>query len=84
MFALNSGGVNSVSIELGQFADISIGDSWNIIPLDNNAGNSLIICRSQMGLEIVKAAVKAGVIIVEQRTTKEISISQKKLIECKR
>lgn len=51
----------------GEFADISVGDFWETdakgYPVfDDSDGNSVVIARTQRGLELVREAVAAGVL----------------------
>lgn len=47
---------------LADLADISFGDPWLKSERDDKAGKTLVICRSEIGAELISAAVHAGVI----------------------
>ena len=46
----------------GEFADISVGDPWYRDLQPGEAGSSLIVARTQRGLEAIEAAMSAGAI----------------------
>lgn len=65
----------------GEFADISVGDPWHNPPTgDVEAGRSLIVARSQQGLEIVEAAIRNGFLIAEDRSRSTIAEAQPNLL----
>ena len=49
----------------GEFADIAVGDPWYRAIEPGDAGRSLILARSERGLELIRGAAKAGYLHIE-------------------
>ena len=64
----------------GEFADISVGDPWYRETSPDEPGKSLIIARTQKGLEIIKAAEAAGYLALERNQSDLLPRSQPNLI----
>jgi coenzyme F420 hydrogenase subunit beta len=52
----------------GEFADIAVGDPWYRQVQPGEIGKSLIVVRSQRGMELLQAAVTAGYVVQKART----------------
>lgn len=65
----------------GEFADISVGDPWyhGTIP-EGEAGRSLVIARTQTGVEFLRRAREAGVLDLEPRGAEALTRSQPNLL----
>lgn len=65
----------------GEFADISVGDPWyhGSTP-DEEAGRSLVIARTQKGVEFLRRAREAGVLELEPRSAQALTLSQPNLL----
>jgi coenzyme F420 hydrogenase subunit beta len=46
----------------GEFADIAVGDPWDIPPTDREAGRSLVVARTERGAAWIAAAQAAGAV----------------------
>lgn len=64
---------------LGEHADLSIGDPWYRPLAEDEAGQSLIVVRTERGRRILREAVQAGVLHLEQRTLATLAASQPNL-----
>jgi coenzyme F420 hydrogenase subunit beta len=65
----------------GAFADISVGDPWHNPPEGNtDGGRSLIIARSQVGLQLVQEALAAGVLVAQAQPLDIIGRAQPNLV----
>ncbi|MFT7170852.1 MAG: coenzyme F420 hydrogenase subunit beta [Paracoccaceae bacterium] len=65
----------------GEFADISVGDPWyhGTIP-EGEAGRSLVLARTQKGVEFLRRAREAGVLNLEPRGAEALTLSQPNLL----
>jgi len=64
---------------LGEHADLSIGDPW-YRPLDQDeAGQSLIVVRTERGRQILQQAMRAGILNLERRSLATLAASQPNL-----
>lgn len=68
----------------GEFADISCGDPWYRTVDPNDPGRSMVIARTQRGLELVQRAIEAGYLVLEPADQTIISLSQKSLLRKRR
>jgi len=68
---------------LGQYADISTGDAWQMSKDDSNPGISSLIVRSKFGMEIINAMVIKNIIEIEKCSDFDIESSQKSIIQKK-
>jgi len=50
---------------MGEWADLSFGDPWIPEYMSDTQGHSLILCRSQAGMELVEHAVKSKEVVAE-------------------
>ena len=64
----------------GEFADISVGDPWYRQLGDDERGSSLIVVRTQRGLDILRGAVAAGYLSVGGNDLSLLPRSQPDLI----
>jgi len=64
---------------LGEHADLSIGDPWYRPLGEDEAGQSLVVVRTERGKRILREAVQAGVLRLEQRTLATLAASQPNL-----
>ena len=64
---------------LGEHADLSIGDPWYRPVAEDDAGQSLIVVRTERGRRIVREAIRAGVLKLEQRSLATLAASQPNL-----
>ena len=67
--------------ETGQEADIAVGDYWEadssgFPSFDSGEGRSVIICRTERGHRTVRAAVDAGIIVVQPVSLNAVSAIQ--------
>ncbi len=60
----------------GEFADIAVGDPWYREVQAGEAGKSLIVARTLLGLELVRAAASKGYIVLESEDTSLLPKSQ--------
>jgi coenzyme F420 hydrogenase subunit beta len=67
----------------GELADISCGDPWYEQPDGKNPGSSLILARTQKGLEIIKGAIEAGYLTAKSAELWKIEKSQPGLLKKK-
>ena len=66
----------------GEFADISVGDPWDTPPKCNmDAGRSLIVARTQRGIEIVEEAIRSGHLIARETARDRIAKAQPNLLD---
>jgi coenzyme F420 hydrogenase subunit beta len=45
---------------MGELADISSGDAWHLYRDDGNPGESVVLARTSLGLDVVRRAIDAG------------------------
>jgi coenzyme F420 hydrogenase subunit beta len=64
---------------IGEHADLSIGDPWYRPVAEGDAGQSLIVVRTDRGRQILREAVQAGVLQLEPRTLETLAASQPNL-----
>lgn len=64
----------------GELADISCGDPWYEEPDGQNPGFSLIVARTQLGRELVEAAIEEGYLSATPAETWKLDASQKGLL----
>ena len=65
----------------GAFADISVGDPWHTPPKGaGEAGQSLIIARSEAGRRLIEAAMAAGALVATPTTRDVIARAQPNLL----
>jgi len=64
----------------GEFADVSVGDPWYKEVKKGALGKSLIIARTQKGLEIIKRAEQAGYLKLEASNPELLPLSQPNLL----
>ncbi|GIG60847.1 coenzyme F420-reducing hydrogenase subunit beta-like protein [Longispora fulva] len=64
----------------GEFADVSVGDPWHR-PTAGDPGRSLIVARTARGVEIVLAAIAAGVLVAEAVPYDRLPASQAGLLK---
>ncbi|RVU34288.1 coenzyme F420 hydrogenase [Hwanghaeella grinnelliae] len=65
----------------GEFADIAVGDPWYRPVQPGEPGKSLIVARTQRGLETIKKAAAAGYIVLETEDPDLLPRSQPNLLE---
>ncbi|MFA5448489.1 MAG: Coenzyme F420 hydrogenase/dehydrogenase, beta subunit C-terminal domain [Sphaerochaeta sp.] len=58
------------------YSDIVVGDPWGIEEKAEPSGNSVVIARTQKGVDLIEAAVAAGYIRVESLLTERIIAGQ--------
>jgi coenzyme F420 hydrogenase subunit beta len=64
---------------LGEHADLSVGDPWYRPVAEDEAGQSLIVVRTERGRRIVREAMRAGVLDLERRSLATLAASQPNL-----
>ncbi|MEP1471031.1 MAG: Coenzyme F420 hydrogenase/dehydrogenase, beta subunit C-terminal domain [Halieaceae bacterium] len=64
---------------LGDHADLSIGDPWYRPVAEGDPGQSLIVVRTERGRQILRQAMRAGVVNLEPRTVATLAASQPNL-----
>lgn len=64
----------------GEFADVAVGDPWYRKPKPDEPGSSLIVARTQAGLELVLAAEEAGYLTLERWDPELLPASQPNLL----
>ncbi len=64
----------------GEFADVSCGDAW-YRSTEGDAGRSLIVVRTRVGMELVKQAIDAGYLIAEEVDSDVLPRSQQSVYE---
>ena len=62
-----------------EFADISCGDPWYRPIEEGELGSSLVLARTERGLEIVQGAIEAGYVDLKVVEPKTLDLSQKEL-----
>ena len=63
----------------GEFADIAVGDPW-YRPTDDDPGRSLVLVRTQRGRDVLRAAMNAGVVVLEPVAPALLPASQPNLL----
>lgn len=63
----------------GEFADISVGDPWYRKPLPGEQGDSLLLGRTRLGLNIINSAIANGFLRAEPREPSILPASQPNL-----
>lgn len=64
----------------GEFADISVGDPWYREVMPGEQGKSLIVARTQRGLDVIKEAVAQGYLVLEKEDSNLLPMSQPNLL----
>ena len=64
---------------LGEHADLSIGDPWYRPLSEDEAGQSLIVVRTERGRRILREAMQAGILNLERRSLATLAASQPNL-----
>jgi len=64
---------------LGEHADLSIGDPWYRPLAEDEAGQSLVVVRTERGRRILQQAMRAGVLNMERRSLATLAASQPNL-----
>lgn len=64
----------------GEFADLSCGDPWYRSIEEGEAGNSLIIVRTEVGRRIIRGAMESGYVMAEARDPEILPRSQRGLL----
>jgi len=67
----------------GEFADISVGDPWYKKIKPDEAGNSLIVVRTELGEQLIKDAINAGYISIMNRDSSLLLKSQPNLLDAR-
>ncbi len=67
----------------GEFADVAVGDPWYRPPGPGEHGSSLILARTQAGLELVLAAEEAGYLTLERSDPSLLPASQPNLLNAR-
>jgi coenzyme F420 hydrogenase subunit beta len=65
----------------GEFADIAVGDPWYRQVTTDEPGKSLIVVRTKRGLDMLKAAEKAGYVVLEKKDLSLLPRSQPNLLD---
>lgn len=65
----------------GEFADVAVGDPWYRDPQPGEQGKSLILARTQAGLDLVQGAERAGYLILERSDPDLVPLSQPNLLK---
>lgn len=65
----------------GERADISVGDPWHTPPKAGEAGRSLVLVRTERGAELLRLAVRGGLVRLTPSTPAAVLASQPSLIE---
>jgi len=68
---------------LGDHADLSIGDPWYRPIQSDDAGQSLVIVRTERGRRILQQAMETGVVQLERRSVATLAASQPNLEQTK-
>lgn len=67
-----------------EVADISLGDAWRLpVFVNDTIGTSLIIARTEKGLELIEEAAKRGIIKISPLEVEAVLTSQSPLIKAK-
>ena len=61
---------------MGELADVSCGDAWHRYNGDGNPGLSIVVARTQRGLDLVEEAIERGYLILDEVEPAEIAASQ--------
>jgi len=64
---------------LGEHADLSIGDPWYRPLAEDEAGQSLVVVRTERGRRILQEAMQAGALRMERRSLETLAASQPNL-----
>ncbi|MEP6389962.1 MAG: Coenzyme F420 hydrogenase/dehydrogenase, beta subunit C-terminal domain [Halioglobus sp.] len=64
---------------MGDHADLSIGDPWYRPVAEDDPGQSLIVIRTERGRQVVREAMRSGVLSLEPRSVKTLAASQPNL-----
>jgi coenzyme F420 hydrogenase subunit beta len=64
---------------LGEHADLSIGDPWYRPLAEDEAGQSLIVVRTERGRRLLREAMQAGALRLERRSLATLAASQPNL-----
>lgn len=64
----------------GELADLSVGDPWYRATAPDDPGKSLLVVRTERGRRILRAAIAAGYVHVEQRASSTLPRSQPNLL----
>jgi coenzyme F420 hydrogenase subunit beta len=67
----------------GEFADVAVGDPWYRAPQRGEPGSSLIVARTQMGLDLVLAAEQAGYLTLGRADPELLPASQPNLLNAR-
>ena len=67
----------------GEFADVAVGDPWYRRPQPGEHGSSLILARTQAGLDLVLAAEQAGYLTLENSDAEILPASQPNLLNAR-
>ena len=65
----------------GEFADVAVGDPWYRDPQPGEQGKSLILARTQAGLDLVRGAEQAGYLVLERAGPDIVPSSQPNLLK---
>lgn len=64
----------------GEFSDIAVGDPWYRTISENEVGKSLIVARTKLGFETIRAAAEAGYLVLDQSDSTLLPRSQRNLL----
>ena len=66
-----------------EFADIAVGDPWYRQVEEGAVGKSLIVVRTQKGLDYLRAAQEKGYVVLEKKDNNLLPLSQPNLIKAR-
>lgn len=64
---------------IGEHADLSVGDPWYRPVAEGDPGQSLIVVRTERGRQVLREAMRAGVLHLEPRSIQTLAASQPNL-----
>lgn len=64
---------------LGEHADLSIGDPWYRPIAEDEAGQSLVVVRTDRGRRVLREAMQAGIVNLQRRSLETLAASQPNL-----
>lgn len=67
----------------GEFADISVGDAWESVPKNDDAGISLVLVRTERGKQFLADAIQAGVLTISPAAPSSLQAAQPNLLNAR-
>jgi coenzyme F420 hydrogenase subunit beta len=65
----------------GEFADIAVGDPWHRDPKPDDVGSSLILARTERGVQILRRAIESGALHAQPAEAWQLLASQPGLLK---